>query len=330
MLTTLSPDVIAQAHRRIAPHIHRTPLLHSSLLNQWLRHELYFKVEGFQRIGAFKLRGALNTVLSLHEAGELPTELVAFSSGNHAQAVAYAGRLFNLPTTIYMTHRTSAIKQQATRGYGAQVITTETRKQAEVLTREHAARGAYFIHPYDDDRVIAGQGTACLEALQDMQATLPTAIFATCGGGGWLSGSYLATQLLAPHIPVFAGEPANANDASRSYQSGTIVGFDDTPATLADGAATLCVSPRTFQYLQKLRGFYEVSEEQMVYWTQWLTHLLKTTVEPTSAVAMGAAAQWLRTQTTPQRVLVLLSGGNIAPETHHRIWETNHLQGGGE
>lgn len=322
--TPLPPASIKQAYERIKPYINATPLLSSSLLNGWLGHEIIFKVEGLQKIGAFKIRGALNTLLSLKEAGNLPKEVVAFSSGNHAQAVALASSLFGVKATIVMTSSASKIKQQATKSYGATVINTENRKQAEELTRKIASDGAYFIHPFDNDMVIAGQGTACYEALQ--QGVKPTAIFATCGGGGWLSGTYLATQLLAPATAVFAGEPANANDAIRSYKSGVIARFEDSPKTIADGAASLSVSERTFHYLKQLNGFYEVSEEEIIYWTQWLMHLLKVSVEPTSAVAMGAAFKWLQTQTEKQRVLVMLSGGNIAPETYLKIWENNYLE----
>ena len=217
----------------------------------------------------------------------------------------------------------SKIKQQATRSYGAEVILTASRREAEEKTREAEKNGAYLIPPFDSDMEIAGQGTACFEALSD--GANPDAIFAPCGGGGLLSGTFLAKQLLKSDTLVFAGEPKQANDATRSYNSGKIVGFSDSPNTIADGAKTLAVAERTFHYLKQLNGFYEVEEEDIIYWTQWLTHLLKTPVEPTSAVAMGAAYQWLTTQKTKQRVLIILSGGNIAPETQRIIWEKDYL-----
>ncbi|MDA0967673.1 MAG: serine/threonine dehydratase [Proteobacteria bacterium] len=282
-----------------------------------------FKVEGLQKIGAFKIRGALNTILSLKEEGKLPKEIVTFSSGNHAQAVALAGSLFDIGVTVFMTEAASKIKKQATLGYGAKVITTKTRAEAEQRTFEAQAEGAYFIHPFDDDRIIAGQGTSCFEALSS--GLQPDAIFATCGGGGWLSGSYLAKELLKPNTKIFAGEPANANDATRSYNSGKIVKYDESPKTIADGATSLCVSNRTFQYLQKLDGFFEATEEEIIYWTQLLTHLLKISVEPTSAVAMAVTYKWLKTQTKKQNVLVLLSGGNVSPDTQKIIWQESCL-----
>jgi len=148
---------------------------------------------------------------------------------------------------------------------------------------------------------------------------------ATCGGGGWLSGTYLATQLLAPGTPVYGVEPLQANDAAQSYRYGDIIRFSDSPDTIADGARTLSVSPRTFHYLQRLAGFYEIEEQEIFYWTQWITHLLKTPVEPTSAVAMAGAVAWAEQQPERCQVLVMLSGGNIAPQTHLTIWARDLL-----
>ena len=321
---TINPSEIAIAHNRIAPYIHKTPILSSSILNQLLGHEILFKVECLQKIGAFKIRGALNTLLSLKEQNALPKKVVAFSSGNHAQAVAVAGKMLNVKTTIILPSFTSPIKQQATKYYGAEVINVSTRKEAEEKTAEIAARGAFFIHPFDNDEVIAGQGTSCYEALQD--GVNPDAIFATCGGGGWLSGTFLAKELLAPNVKVYGVEPLCANDAAQSYVAKKIIKFNDSPLTIADGARPPAVSERTFHYLQKLDGFFEIPEEDIIYWTQWLMHLLKITVEPTSAVSMAGAFEWLKTQKTKQRVLVMLSGGNISPDTYQKIWEKSYLE----
>jgi threonine dehydratase len=319
----LSPDSISEAHRRIAPYIHRTPLLQSHLLNEWLGHEIIFKAEGLQKVGSFKIRGALNALLTLKEENRLPSEVVAFSSGNHAQAVALAAKMLGIKATIIMPNFVSKVKQQATRSYGAELILTQTRQEAEALAAEKSKAGITFIHPSDDDLVIAGQGTACLEALQD--GAEPTAIFATCGGGGLLSGTYLAARALAPNAQVFAGEPRLGNDATMSYRSASIVTLPDTPMTIADGARTLHISERTFYYLKRLAGFYDVPERDIIYWTQWLQHLLKINVEPTSAVAMAAAVQWLQKQSKKQRVLVILSGGNIDAGAHRQIWEKDYL-----
>lgn len=322
--SAIAPSTIAAAHLRIAPYIHRTPLLSSQILNELLGHEIIFKVESLQKVGAFKIRGALNALLTLKEKNALPKSVVAFSSGNHSQAVALAGKLLGVKTTIVLPEFASKIKRQATAYYGAEIISTKTRKEAEEKTAEIAAAGAFFIHPFDNDEVIAGQGTSCFEALQG--GVSPDAIFATCGGGGWLAGSFLAKELLAPKALVFGAEPLQANDAAQSLAQGKIVSFADSPKTIADGARSPSVSPRTFHYLKQLDGFYEINEEQIIYWTQWLMNLLKITVEPTSAVAMAAAFEWLKGQKTKRKVLVLLSGGNIDADTYRQIWAKSYLE----
>lgn len=318
----LSPDAVREAALRIAPYACRTPLLESALLNRWLGHELVFKAEGLQKIGAFKFRGALNALLAMKEQGRTPSHVVAFSSGNHAQAVACAGTLLGVRTTVIMPKFVSKVKQQATIGYGAELILTDTRKEAEALAAKMQAEGATFIHPSSDDMVIAGQGTACLEALED--GARPDAIFAACGGGGLVSGAWLAAH--GTGAKVFAAEPSMANDAAQSYRLGRIVGFEESPMTIADGARTLRVSELTFHYLRQLDGFFEVEERDIMYWTQWLQHLLKTVVEPTAALAMGAAHQWLAQQTEKKRVLVILSGGNIDAESQRKIWAESYLE----
>lgn len=322
--TPIEPSKIAEAYERIAPFIHRTPLMQSNHLNTWLGHTIIFKVEGFQKIGAFKIRGALNALLKLKEEDNIPEHVVAFSSGNHAQAVALGCGLLGIKSTILMPEFASKVKQQATKAYGGEVVLKPSRAEAEAAVQDYVKQGAYFLHPYDDDSIIQGQGTSCFEALSD--GVEPDAIFATCGGGGWVSGSYLAKELLYPDAKFYAAEPLNANDAAQSYRSGEIVTLPNSPNTIADGVRTLRVADRTFEYLKQLDGFYEVDEDNILYWSQWLAHLLKTTVEPTSAVAMGACAEYLRTQTSPKTCLVLLSGGNIDAATYQAIWQKDYLQ----
>ena len=317
------PKVVAEAHERIKDHIRETPLLSSNLLNEYLGHEIFFKAEGFQEIGAFKARGALNALLCLKEKNELPEHVVAFSSGNHAQAVAWAASILKIKATICVPSNISSLKLEATKSRGAEVELCETRMDAEKAVEKYVSVGAYFLHPYDNDMVIAGQGTAAYEVLKE--GMKPDAIFASVGGGGWLSGTYLATRLLSPESKVIGAEPLNANDAARSLRDGEIFSFEDSPNTIADGAATLRISERTFAHLKELDAFYEISEEDIIYWTQWLSHLLKITVEPSSAMAMAAAHQYLKTQNSKQKLLVMLSGANVSKEKHELIWAEDFL-----
>lgn len=322
-MTDVRPEDIAAAQARIADHVHRTPLFQSETLNRALGHRIVFKAENLQRIGAFKLRGATNTLRALKEQNALSDEVCAFSSGNHAQAVAYAARAMGVKATIFIPKQASGVKIAATRACGAEVVLTETRQIAEASVAEYIERGATFVHPYDNPYVIAGQGTACLEALQD--GVEADAVFAPCGGGGLMSGTYLATRLARPQAKVFACEPSMANDAHRSVQTGEIVRLSETPMTIADGVRTLSVSERTLSYLSQLDGFYEVDEAEIILWTQWLTHLLKLTIEPTSAMSMAGVTRWLKTQSAPRTVLVILSGGNIAAETQRQVWAEDKL-----
>lgn len=328
-LTQLQPNQIVDAYQRIKPFIHTTPLVQSSLLNHWLGHEITFKVEGQQRTGSFKIRGALNALLTLQEKNQLPSHVVSLSSGNHAQATALAGNLLGIKVTVFIPKGSSTVKILASRSYGAEVEVTPTRAIAEQKVTDAVNQGAFFLPPFDSDDLILGQGTSCYEALQHQhlqRQPKPDAIFATCGGGGWLAGSFLAKQLLSPQSKLFGAEPANANDATQSYKAGKRVTLANPPQTLADGARVTCVAARTFQYLQQLDGFFEATEARIIYWTQWLNHLLKSSVEPTSAVAMEAAYQWMTTQKHPQKILILLSGGNMDAETYRAVWETSHLE----
>lgn len=317
-------DHIREARERLGDTVHHTPLLESTFLNRLLGHRILFKAENLQKIGAFKARGALNTLLVLEERDDLPRSVVSHSSGNHAQAVAWACGLLNIPCTVFMPETASAIKQQATRGYGATVVTAPTRQEAEAGSAAMQQDGAMLLHPYDRDEVIAGQGTAALEVLED--GLLPTAVFTPCGGGGLLSGSAVVFRELAPKTALYGVEPVAANDAARSFRSGSLFRFDEAPKTLADGVQTLSLSERTLRYIRRTDGIIEVDETEIVYWTQWLTHLLKVTVEPTAVLGMAGAARWLTGRKKPETVLVILTGGNMSIETRARIWEHDLLQ----
>lgn len=316
---------IVQAKRRITPFINETPILQSSLLNHWLGHEIYFKAECFQRTGAFKLRGACNVLAKLAEMDELPKKIVANSSGNHAQAIAYAASIFEVPATIYTVDHVSKVKAAATQLYGAELLTFPTRTEADNAVAQAAQEeGTLWIPPFNHPDIIAGQGTAAYEALYELNDI--DLVCAPCGGGGLAAGTLLSTRTLCPAAEVIGAEPLNANDAAESLRSGKIESLSDTPNTLADGAATPAVGEYTFPHLQALDGFYEVEETRIAYWTQWLQHLLKAHIEPTCAMSMEAVCQWLKNQDSPKRVLVMLSGGNIDEAKMRQIWEQDHLQ----
>lgn len=324
MKTSLELKDIINAKARITGLVNETPILSSSLLNAWLGHSIYFKAEGFQNIGAFKARGACNTIAWLLENHKKPKHIVANSSGNHAQAVAWAAKRLNISATIYMPDYSSRVKIQATQAYGAKVVLCKTRQEADTLVKEASEeKGTYWIPPYNHEQVICGQGTAAFEAIHTIGEI--DAVFAPCGGGGLLSGTLIAARGLSQTTKVIGAEPLAGNDAADSLRKNAIQRLTEAPKTLADGAMTLAVGDITFEYLKQLDDFYEITEEDMIYWTQWLSHLLKLRIEPTSALAMAAAHQWMKKQNRKQSVLIILSGANIDQTTTQKIWETDFL-----
>ncbi|BFT31482.1 serine/threonine dehydratase [Alteromonas sp. D210916BOD_24] len=317
-------DNVKQAYDRIKGQVKHTPIIESSLLNQWMGNRILFKAECLQTIGAFKLRGAMNFLAKLKEEGNLPAHVVANSSGNHAQAVAYAASHFGIKATIFASENISPIKATATQSYGAELKLYPTRKEADIAVAAAASLpDTVWIPPFNHLDVIAGQGTATLEALTEIGQV--DAVFAPCGGGGLLSGTLLATRAMQPHALVIGAEPAEANDAALSLQAGEIIPLSHIPQTLADGAATPAVGDITFPLLQELDDFYEVDEVQIAYWTQWLHHLLKLHIEPTSAMTMAAVAAWAANTPSGQTALVILSGGNISQSSMSQIWERDFL-----
>lgn len=316
---------IQQAAHRIQPYISETPILQSNLLNTWLGHEIMFKAECLQKTGAFKMRGALNMMLKAKEEGRLGKEVIASSSGNHAQAVAYAANVLGTKATIYSAKNISKVKAAATQYYGATLNLSDTRKEADEKVQQAAEKeGVLWVPPFNHEDIIAGQGTVVLEALK--QTGLVDGVFAPVGGGGLISGSLISAKAQNRDIQVIGAEPLLANDAAESRRLGEIQSLTTQPNTLADGAATLAIGQKTFPFVQALDGFYEVEEEQIAYWCQWLQHLLKLHVEPTSAMNMAAVIEWLKKQKSPKKVLVILSGGNIDQQKMLKIWQKNHLQ----
>jgi threo-3-hydroxy-L-aspartate ammonia-lyase len=321
---------IFSAKRRIAPFVNHTPIVESSLLNQWLGHRILFKAECLQKVGAFKARGACNAVVSRIEQGRKPAHIVASSSGNHAQAVAWAAHKFAIPATIYMPKTVSTVKLAATQHYGAHTVLCEDRFEADRRVSQHAqaSHEVCWIPPYDHDDVICGQGTACLESV--MAYPDIDAIAVPCGGGGLLSGSYIAAKGLNPAIELIGVEPFNASDAYQSRRSGAVIKLEQSPQTLADGAATLSVSERTLHYLMQVEHFVLASERQIAYWTQWLQHLLKLQIEPTCAMTMVGVVDWLKQQTAiapaaKKTVCVIISGGNIDNSKRQLLHAVDYL-----
>ncbi len=323
-LSFQSSNTIEIANNRVKQYLHLTPIVQSETLNEMLGHEIFFKVESLQKTGAFKVRGVLNHLLDLREKNCLPNKIVAYSTGNHGIGLAWVSRTLGLHARIYLPQNTSLIKQQAAKYYGAEVIYTKTRQDAEDVTKYDAENGFYYLHPSDSDSTIEGAGTMCYEALQQVRFC-PDAIFASCGGGGLLSGTYLAKEFLSPSSLLIGSEPLNADDAFQSIKQGSIYRFIDSPNTVADGLRTLGISLRTFNYLKKLDDFFLADEYSICYWTSWLMHLLKIACEPSSALNMVGVVNWLKKQSNAKKVLVLISGGNIDPTFYQELWKNDYL-----
>ena len=313
-MTTFSsnsePDLkaIRGAHQRIAPRIHRTPVLTSESLNEIAGAQLFFKCENLQKTGSFKIRGATNAVFSLTEE-EAKHGVVAPSSGNHAAAISLAARWRGIPAWIVMPSNSSVVKKKAVEAYGGKITECEPNMASREATSEEVMRqtGAHLVHPYNDVRVIAGQGTAALELLEDVPDL--DIVIAPVSGGGLLSGTAIAAKGMRPEIRVIGGEPLNADDAFRSLASGRIEAASSLQ-TMADGLrATLC--PLTFSILRsRLSGIALVSEEEIVSAMKLLWERMKIVVEPSGAVAAAPAlARKLRAE--GKRIGVILSGGNL-------------------
>lgn len=301
-------DVVAAA-ARIQAVANRTPVLTSRTVNEAFGAELFFKCENMQRMGAFKFRGAYNA-LAQFTPEQRRAGVVAFSSGNHAQAIALAARLLDIPATIVMPHDAPAAKVAATKGYGGNVVGydryTEDREQiGRDLAEKH---GLTLIPPYDHRDVIAGQGTAAKELFEE---TGPLDAFFVClGGGGLLAGSALATRALAPQCALYGVEPEAGNDGQQSFRSGAIVNIA-TPATIADGAQTQHLGELTFPIIQRdVDDILTVSDDELISCMRFFAERMKIVVEPTGCLGF-AAARNMQEQLRGKKVGILISGGNI-------------------
>ena len=301
-------DVQAAA-QRLQGVAHRTPVLHSSTLNKQLGAEVFFKCENFQRMGAFKFRGGYNA-LSQFTPEQAKRGALAFSSGNHAQAVALSARILGMPAVIVMPEDAPAAKLDATRGYGAEVITFNrfTEDREAISQRIAQERGMTLVPPYNHRDVIAGQGTSAMELLSDVPNL--DYLFVCLGGGGLLSGCLLAAKAMAPQCKVYGVEPEAGNDAQQSLRKGEIVKIP-TPQTLADGAQTQAIGDVTFAIIRRdVTDIVTASDAQLVDCMRFYAERMKMVVEPTGALSL-AGARFGGVDIRGARVGVLISGGNV-------------------
>ncbi|KVW40283.1 serine dehydratase [Burkholderia ubonensis] len=301
-------DVEAAA-TRIAGIAHRTPVHTSRTLNQLIGAEVFVKCENFQRMGAFKFRGAFNA-LSKFSPEQRKAGVVAFSSGNHAQGIALSAQILGIPATIVMPHDAPASKIAATKGYGADVVVYDRyAEDREAIGRRLAdEQGLTLIPPYDHPDVLAGQGTAAKE-LFDEVGTLD-ALFVPMGGGGLLSGTALSTRALAPQCELYGVEPEAGNDGQRSLRSGQIVHID-TPKTIADGAQTQHIGNYTFAIIKRdVNDILTASDADLVNAMKFFATRMKMIVEPTGCLGLAAALN-AKESLKGKRVGIIVSGGNI-------------------
>lgn len=304
---------IASAAKTLEGVAHRTPVLTSHQADAHANARLFFKCENFQRVGAFKFRGAYNAISNLSEA-QKRQGVIAFSSGNHAQAMALSARLLGVHATIVMPHDAPAMKLSATRGYGAEVVIyhREHEDREVVAAKLVSERGLSLIPPYDHASVIAGQGTATKELIEEVGPL--DYLFVCVGGGGLISGSAIAAAHLSPGCTVIGVEPEAGNDAQQSLRSGKIVHIP-LPNTIADGAQTLHVGNLTLPIMQAyVKDIVTVSDDQLRTQMRFFAERMKIVVEPTGC--LGAAAVMSRVvDVSNARVGVIVSGGNVDSET---------------
>jgi threonine dehydratase len=307
MLIPSYDDVLA-AHARIAPHIHRTPVLTSSFLDALTGASLFFKCENFQKAGAFKVRGASNAVFGLSDA-DAARGVATHSSGNHALSLSYAAGRRGIPCAVVMPRSAPQAKKDAVRGYGGTITECEpsTTSREEVFARVQAQTGADFVHPYNDPRVIAGQAT-CSRELMDQVDGLDQVI-APIGGGGMISGTCLTLSAIAPKVQIYAAEPEQADDALRSLRAGHIIA-DDAPNTVADGLK-VPLKDLTWHFVQsRVTDILTAGEQEIIDAMRLTWARMKIVIEPSCAVPLATILK------NPEifrgrRVGVIITGGNV-------------------
>lgn len=304
----ITKENLQDTQQRIQDFIYRTPVLSSSLINEIAGIEIYFKCENFQKMGAFKMRGATNALLQLSESGK-EFGVATHSSGNFAQALALAAKMQGVKAYVVMPSNAPEIKKAAVKGYGGIVIEcTPTLVARETTLNEVVNKtGAIFLHPYNDYQVIAGQGTAAIELIEEHNDL--DAIFAPVGGGGLLAGTAMAAHHFSPKTKVIAGEPLGADDAWQSLQKGEIIPQSD-PKTIADGLLT-SLGSKTFPIIKEhVTKIIRVNEDEIIASMRLIWERMKIIVEPSSAVALAALLKE-KNKYKGQKVGIILSGGNV-------------------
>ncbi|XHC10217.1 beta-hydroxyaspartate dehydratase BhcB [Labrenzia sp. ac12] len=296
------------AHERIKPHIHRTPVLTSSFLNELTGAKLFFKCENFQKAGAFKVRGASNAVFGLDEE-TAKAGVATHSSGNHALSLSYAAGRRGIPCHVVMPRTAPQAKKDAVRGYGGIITECEpsTSSREAVFAEVEARTGAEFVHPYNDPRVIAGQGTCSKELMEQTDGL--DAVVAPIGGGGMVSGTCLTLSNLAPEVKIFAAEPEQADDAARSFKAGHIIA-DDAPETVADGLK-VPLKELTWHFVSNhVTDILTASEQEIVEAMRLIWARMKIVMEPSSAVPLATILK-NRDVFAGKRVGIIITGGNV-------------------
>ncbi|WP_416048674.1 threo-3-hydroxy-L-aspartate ammonia-lyase [Cupriavidus basilensis] len=309
MLNLPTFDDVSAAAARIEGYAHHTPVMRSRTADKEVGAELFFKCENLQRMGAFKFRGAFNA-LSKFDEGQRRAGVVAFSSGNHAQAIALSASLLGMPATIIMPHDAPAAKVAATKGYGGKVVIYDRyTEDREAIGRKLAEeQGLTLIPPYDHPDVIAGQGTAAKELFEETGEL--DALFVCLGGGGLLSGSALSARALSPRCKIYGVEPAAGNDGQQSFRTGSIVHIE-TPKTIADGAQTQHLGNYTFEIIRRdVDDIVTATDDELVDCMRFFASRMKLVVEPTGCLGF-AAVRAMKAELQGKRVGVLISGGNI-------------------
>ncbi len=307
MPTLPTYEDVAAAAARIEGAAHRTPVMTSRTVDEAFGAQVFFKCENFQRMGAFKFRGAFNA-LSCFDAEQRKRGVVAFSSGNHAQAIALSARWLGMPATIVMPHDAPVMKVAATRDYGGKVVFYDryTDDREAIGRRLAEEQGLTLIPPYDHPHVIAGQGTAAMELFDEVGPL--DALFVCLGGGGLLSGCALATRELSPKAKLYGVEPEAGNDGQQSFRAGAIVHID-TPVTIADGAQTQHLGELTFAIIRRdVDDILTASDAELIEGMRFFASRMKMIVEPTGCLGFAAAR---RMDLKGQRVGVIVSGGNV-------------------